>query len=84
MPNIRRIILSVVILTFCTTAYAVKTELPALNALPNASSISGLSSGAFMAAQFHVAYSKDMMGAGIVAGGPWNCAGTNHLYFTVD
>ncbi|MGF1725686.1 poly(3-hydroxybutyrate) depolymerase [Photobacterium nomapromontoriensis] len=30
-----------------------------------------------MAAQFHVAYSDELVGAGIVAGGPWNCAGNN-------
>ncbi|MEY8205244.1 MAG: poly(3-hydroxybutyrate) depolymerase [Bermanella sp.] len=49
-------------------------ELPSLNAQPNKTSISGLSSGAFMASQFHVAYSKELVGAGIIAGGPWNCA----------
>ena len=32
-------------------------------------SISGLSSGAFMAVQLHVAYSKSIMGLGVVAGG---------------
>jgi len=52
-------------------------SLPALGALPDQTSISGLSSGAFMAAQFHVAYSKDLVGVGIVAGGPWNCAASN-------
>lgn len=63
--------------TYSNYALAAKTELPALNALPDATSISGLSSGAFMAAQFHVAYSEELVGAGIVAGGPWNCAGNN-------
>jgi poly(3-hydroxybutyrate) depolymerase len=38
-------------------------------------SVSGLSSGAFMAAQFDVAWSKHLVGAGIVAGGPFYCAG---------
>ena len=32
-------------------------------------SVSGLSSGAFFAVQFHVSFSKTIMGAGIVAGG---------------
>jgi poly(3-hydroxybutyrate) depolymerase len=36
--------------------------------------VSGLSSGGFMAAQFHVAFSGIVQGAGIVAGGPWGCA----------
>lgn len=58
------------------TASAIQPRLPEMNALPDQTSISGLSSGAFMAAQFHVAYSKDLVGAAIVAGGPWNCAST--------
>lgn len=49
-------------------------ELPALGAALNQTSVSGLSSGGFMAAQIHVAYSESFIGAGIVAGGPWNCA----------
>ncbi|MDY6991708.1 MAG: poly(3-hydroxybutyrate) depolymerase, partial [Pseudomonadota bacterium] len=38
-------------------------------------SVSGLSSGGFMAMQLHVAYSDKIMGAGIIAGGPYYCAG---------
>lgn len=38
-------------------------------------SVSGLSSGAFMAAQFDVAFSGELVGAGIIAGGPFYCAG---------
>lgn len=37
--------------------------------------MSGLSSGAFFATQLHVAYSSSIKGAGIVAGGPYDCAG---------
>lgn len=37
-------------------------------------SVSGISSGAFMAHQFHIAHSEDIMGAGIIAGGPYYCA----------
>ena len=37
-------------------------------------SVSGLSSGGFMAHQFHIAHSANLMGAGIVAGGPFYCA----------
>ena len=37
-------------------------------------SVSGLSSGGYMAGQFHVAFSGTLIGAGIVAGGPYNCA----------
>ena len=37
-------------------------------------SVSGLSSGGFMAVQFAVAYSSIVKGAGVVAGGPYYCA----------
>lgn len=37
-------------------------------------SVSGLSSGGYMAVQMHVAFSKTFMGAGVVAGGPYYCA----------
>jgi poly(3-hydroxybutyrate) depolymerase len=37
-------------------------------------SVSGLSSGGFMAVQFDVAFSASVIGAGIVAGGPYYCA----------
>ncbi len=40
-------------------------------------SVSGLSSGGFMTAQFHVAYSSILVGAGIIAGGPYYCAGAS-------
>lgn len=41
---------------------------------PSQISVSGISSGGFMAHQFHVAHSEHIMGAGIVAGGPYYCA----------
>lgn len=49
--------------------------LPAYQADLSQTSVSGLSSGAFMASQFAVAYSGTVIGAGIVAGGPYYCAG---------
>lgn len=51
-------------------------KLPPCGASPAETSVSGLSSGAFMATQFHVAFSDMVMGAGIVAGGPFYCAGS--------
>jgi hypothetical protein len=39
-----------------------------------APTISGLSSGGFMAAQMHVAHSQSIKGVGILAGGPYGCA----------
>ena len=41
---------------------------------PQQVSVSGISSGAFMANQLHVAHSAGIMGAGIVAGGLFGCA----------
>ncbi len=40
----------------------------------SALSVSGISSGGYMAQQFHMAYSASVMGAGIIAGGPYYCA----------
>ena len=48
--------------------------LPALSIDLNQTTVSGLSSGAFMAVQFHVAFSSVVRGAGVVAGGPYYCA----------
>jgi len=36
--------------------------------------VSGISSGAYMAVQFHIAHSSIVGGAGVVAGGPYWCA----------
>ena len=49
-------------------------ELPALGADIAATSVSGISSGAYMAGQFQIAHSKHVVGAGIIAGGPNGCA----------
>lgn len=38
-----------------------------------ATTVSGLSSGGFFGHQFHIAYSKLVQGAGIIAGGPFGC-----------
>jgi hypothetical protein len=38
------------------------------------SSVSGLSAGGYMADQFFVAFSDDIVGAGIFAGGPYGCS----------
>lgn len=50
-------------------------SLPGLKVDPAALTVSGLSSGGFMAVQLHVAYSATFRkGAGVVAGGPYDCA----------
>jgi poly(3-hydroxybutyrate) depolymerase len=37
--------------------------------------VSGVSSGAAMATQLHIAFSKDISGVGVLAGPPYDCAG---------
>lgn len=49
--------------------------LPAFKGDATQTSVSGLSSGAFMAVQYQVAFSSTVKGAGVVAGGPYYCAG---------
>ena len=56
---------------------AAPDELPALDIDPARVSVSGLSSGGYMAAQYSVTFSSSIMGAGIVAGGPYNCGPLN-------
>ena len=48
--------------------------LPALEAKLDQSSVSGLSSGAYMAGQFQLANASIIVGAAIIAGGPYGCA----------
>ena len=69
-------------LTLVATALATATALaegaaPPLgsyNADVKESSISGISSGAFMAVQFGVSWSSIVKGVGVIAGGPYYCA----------
>jgi hypothetical protein len=49
-------------------------KLESYNVDAGETSVSGLSSGAFMAVQFHVSFSSTLKGAGITAGGPFYCA----------
>ena len=51
------------------------SPLPALNVDKANISVSGLSSGAFMANQLGYAYASTFMGVGVFAGGPYMCAG---------
>jgi poly(3-hydroxybutyrate) depolymerase len=48
--------------------------LPRLEIQPGSLTVSGLSSGGYMATQFQVAYSRAIAGAGVIAAGPWFCA----------
>ena len=51
--------------------------LPGMRASPGRTSVSGLSSGGFMAVQYGVAFSSSTLGIGVVAGGPYNCGFVN-------
>jgi poly(3-hydroxybutyrate) depolymerase len=48
--------------------------LPRLRLEPGSLTVSGISSGGYMATQLQVAHARDVAGAGIVAAGPWFCA----------
>jgi poly(3-hydroxybutyrate) depolymerase len=50
------------------------TGLPRLNILPGSITVSGVSAGGYMATQYQVAYSKDVIGAGVIGAGPWLCS----------
>lgn len=54
-------------------------ELPALKLDLNHTTVSGLSSGGYMATQFHFAHADWVKGAAIVAAGPLYCAQNNLL-----
>jgi len=53
---------------------ALPSPLPALAVATDAITVSGLSSGGYMAGQFHVAYSASLAGAAVLAGGPLGCS----------
>jgi len=55
-------------------ALATAQQLQTYNIAKDQISVSGLSSGAAMSVQFHVAYSSVIMGAGVLAGPPYWCA----------
>ncbi|MFN4289820.1 MAG: PHB depolymerase family esterase [Permianibacter sp.] len=53
-----------------------EAPLPKLN-LASDITVSGLSSGGYMANQFHLAHAEQVHGVGILAGGPYDCAENN-------
>src|SRR4051794_17350482 len=66
------ILLAAAVVSWPTAAQIV--ALPAYNVDISQTSVSGLSSGAYMAVQFDVAFSSTLRGAGVIAGGPYFCA----------
>jgi hypothetical protein len=76
-PIIRTALTIVLALATPAPALAEETKpapLPALGADISQTSVSGISSGAYMAGQFEIAHSKLVIGAAIIAGGPYGCA----------
>ncbi len=63
-------LLSLGLLTFSASLSA----LPALNLNIDKVTVSGLSSGGYMANQFHIAHSDWVEGAAVIAAGPYYCA----------
>lgn len=62
-------------LTMCERApQTTLGELPSLGAVIDQTSVSGISSGAYMAGQFEMAQAPIVIGAGIIAGGPYGCS----------
>lgn len=61
-------------LAVSTVQAQVLARLPALGLQRDAVTVSGLSSGAYMAGQFQVAYSASLAGAAVLAGGPYGCS----------
>lgn len=55
-------------------------RLPSLGIDPGAVSVSGISSGGFMATQLHVAHARQIMGIAVLAGGPYFCAGGSYPF----
>ena len=65
---------SALLLVATATPADAADQLPRLGANRDAVTVSGLSSGAYMAVQFQIAYSHLVRGAGVIAGGPYDCA----------
>jgi poly(3-hydroxybutyrate) depolymerase len=63
----------IVLCTFCSIAAAAE-RLPGYGADTSTFTVSGVSSGGYMAVQMHVAHSSRVTGMGALAGGPYYCA----------
>jgi poly(3-hydroxybutyrate) depolymerase len=75
-----RIVVAVLIGLCSVSASGVVVNLPKYNVSVNQVSVSGLSSGGYMAVQMHFAYSTTVRkGAGVIAGGPLYCSESNVL-----
>lgn len=75
---------SVAVACLCQATAQAAINLPAYNVDTSQTTVSGLSSGGFMANQLGTAYSATFKGVGVFAAGPYLCAGyanyTNCMY----
>ncbi|MFC1680659.1 hypothetical protein ACFL1S_02550 [Pseudomonadota bacterium] len=84
--------ISVLLVVLCATSTAIPPAAAEIVSLKSLSqqltvsaqqiSVSGISSGAYMAHQMHVIHSKHITGAGVIAGGPYHCAAGSYSLFT--
>ena len=68
------IVAATTLLAGCGAPAAEADRLAPLPIAPGSITVSGISSGASMATQFHVAHSSLVQGAGLIAGAPYYCA----------
>lgn len=61
----------------CIVVFGETSSLPTFKVDPEKTTVSGISSGGYAAVQYHVSFSSEIHGAGIVAGGPFWCANAN-------
>ena len=73
-PCFRLYCVGAVSLLLFAARVAAAPPLPGLSADTAAVTVSGISSGGYMAVQFQVAHSAMVRGAGVIAGGPYYCA----------
>lgn len=68
-------IIAIFVFCYFNCCIAKRSSLPSLVIDKNLVTVSGLSSGAYMAVQLHIAYSSTFKkGVGVIAGGPYYCA----------
>lgn len=72
--NLSKISILITVLLSSNVYAQTANNLPGYEADLTQTSVSGISSGAFMTTQLEVAFSSQFVGAGIVAGGPYYCA----------
>ena len=70
----KRISCAALLLAGCALSAHAAPPLPAMGARGDAVTVSGISSGGYMAVQFQVAFSSLVKGAGVLAAGPYDCA----------